>query len=116
MPHFVIECNHSAIPEKEIDAVMQAVHEIAVSSELFDLANIKVRLNKYEHSIVAGERGDFIHVFANIMQGRTEEQRAALSKEVVQKLKDKFPDVLVISVNVWEFEKATYSNLRTIQD
>ena len=62
------------------------------------------------HFVVCGGEDDFVQVFANIMEGRTDEQKAALSKSIVSTLKSMFPDVPVISMNVREFERATYTN------
>lgn len=62
------------------------------------------------HFVVGGGEDDFVQVFANIMEGRTDEQKAALSKSIVSTLKSMFPDVPVISMNVREFERATYTN------
>ena len=53
---------------------------------------------------------NFIHVFGHIMQGRNTEQKADLSRKIVTRLKSMFPDVPVISMNVIDFEKATYCN------
>ena len=77
---------------------------------MFRVEDIKVRIRAFDHYLVAGEASDFIHVFANIMEGRTIEQKAALSRSIVTRLAEMFSDVPVISVNVWEFEKATYMN------
>ena len=44
------------------------------------------------------------------MQGRTQEQRASLSKAIVSKLVELFPQIQNIAMNINEFEKATYCN------
>ena len=54
-------------------------------------------------------------VFAWIMQGRSVEQRAALSKAVVGELADMFPRLSRIAMNVAEFERATYFNRAMIR-
>ena len=59
---------------------------------------------------VGNKYGDFIHVFAHIMQGRTTEQKANLSKQMVTKLVALFPDIPNVAMNVSDFEKATYCN------
>jgi 5-carboxymethyl-2-hydroxymuconate isomerase len=64
----------------------------------------------FEHFTVANTDRDFIHVFGNIMGGRTIEQRADLSRRIIAKLTSMYPEVPVISMNVFEFEKATYCN------
>ena len=110
MPHFVIDCSPRVLTKRHPDEILSEVHRMADESALFRVADIKVRVREYEHYLVAGERDDFIHVFANILEGRTVEQKAALSRSIVGRLVEMFPDVPVISVNVREFEKATYMN------
>ena len=111
MPHFVIDCSEPILELLDPKTLLQEIHETAVASTLFAEADIKVRLNPFkEHYIVGGKKDDFIHVFANIMEGRTTEQKAHLSKLMVSKLKHFFPEVPIISINIRDFEKATYCN------
>ncbi len=111
MPHFVIDCSEPILDLLDPEILLQEVHKTAVASTLFDEADIKVRLNPFkEHYIVGGKKDNFIHVFANIMEGRTTEQKANLSKLIVSKLKGFFPEVPIISINIRDFEKATYCN------
>ena len=49
------------------------------------------------------------------MEGRTEEQKKALSERVVRSLKDLLPTVDIVSMNVRDFEKATYCNATMIE-
>ena len=110
MPHFVIDCSPNVLKLQPADEILRAVYAAAESSGLFRVADIKVRIRAFEHSIVAGDPGDFIHVFANIMEGRTTEQKTHLSRAIVATLVEMFPDVPTISINIRDFEKATYMN------
>ena len=110
MPHFIIECSENIIEQKSPDEIMQAVYETAESSGLFAENDIKVRINPYKYYKLGDAKKDFIHIFGNIMEGRSVEQKAELSGKIVEKLNEMFPDVSIISMNVREFEKATYSN------
>ncbi|GGZ75122.1 5-carboxymethyl-2-hydroxymuconate Delta-isomerase [Algibacter mikhailovii] len=111
MPHFVIDCSESILKMQRPEHIILEVHQTATASNLFDEDDIKVRLNPFsEHYLVGGIQGDFIHVFANIMQGRTTLQKAKLSKSIVSKLKGLFPSVDFIAMNINDFEKATYCN------
>jgi len=115
MPHFVIDCSENILTLQQPEKIMQDVHKSACSTGLFDDADVKVRLNPYkEHYLVGGKRGDFIHVFGNIMEGRTTEQKANLSKQIVTQLKTLFPTVPFIAINIRDFEKATYCNKKMI--
>ena len=110
MPHFILDCSENILNIQEPKKVIDEVFETAFSTGLFDRDDIKVRLNPYKYSLVKGGNADFIHVFGNIMQGRTDEQKANLSKRVVSKLNQLFPNVPIISMNVRDFEKKSYCN------
>lgn len=110
MPHFVIHCSEQIVKLKSPQEIIQTVYNTAESIELFIPKEIKVRINPYQYYTTGNTSDNFIHVFANIMQGRTTEQKAALSKRIVTELKDMFPEVPVISINIRDFEKATYCN------
>ena len=110
MPHFVIDCSASVLDESSENEINQLVHNAALQTELFSEHEIKVRVNPYSTYMVGGQATPFIHVFSSIMQGRTVEQRAGLSKAVVAALSQRFSDVEFIAMNVDEFEKATYCN------
>lgn len=111
MPHFVIDCSEYILNNVEAKSILTKVHNTANNSSLFDEADIKVRLNPFKDNyLVGGKKEPFIHVFANIMEGRTTEQKAKLSKSIVTELKLMFPEIPFIAINVRDFEKATYCN------
>ena len=111
MPHFVIDCSENILNLNDPESTLLSIHKVAVNSGLFDEEDIKVRFNSFkEHYLVGGKKDDFIHVFASIMEGRTTEQKATLSKEIISKLKVLFPSIDFIAINIRDFEKATYCN------
>jgi 5-carboxymethyl-2-hydroxymuconate isomerase len=100
------------------DELMHAVFAAAESTGLFastGLGGIKVRLHPYRHFANVDAHEHFVHVFANIMEGRTREQKKALSEKVVRAIKRLLPAVDLISMNIRDFEKATYCNLTMIE-
>jgi 5-carboxymethyl-2-hydroxymuconate isomerase len=110
MPHFVIDCSKNIIELNSPEEIIQNVYDAAESSKLFKPEDIKVRITPFEHYNIGNTKNDFIHIFANIMEGRTSEQKSNLSKGIISKLKKIFPEVQIISINVRDFEKATYCN------
>ena len=110
MPHFVIDCSENIINLKPPEEIMQAVYDTAASTGLFDQGDIKVRINPFKYFNTGNTKGDFIHVFANIMEGRNPTQKSSLSKKIVARLKLMFADIPIISMNIRDFEKATYCN------
>jgi 5-carboxymethyl-2-hydroxymuconate isomerase len=118
MPHFVIDCSESVLSLAAPDELMRSVYDAAESTGLFassGVGGIKVRLNPYRYFTNVDAHGHFVHVFANIMEGRTQEQKKALSEIVVRTLKELLPAVEIISMNIRDFEKATYCNAAMVE-
>ncbi len=110
MPHFVMDCSESVLKSHDEDVIIKQIHLVANSTGLFAEGDIKVRVSPFQKYSVGNTREDFIHVFAHIMQGRTTEQKAELSQQVVAKLVTLFPHIPNIAMNISDFEKATYCN------
>jgi 5-carboxymethyl-2-hydroxymuconate isomerase len=110
MPHFVIDCSENILNLKSPEKIMQAVYDTAESTGLFDPTDIKVRINPFRYYNTGNTKDDFIHIFANIMEGRTTAQKSNLSNKIVTQLKLMFPEVPILSINIRDFEKATYCN------
>ncbi len=110
MPHFVIDCSESIIEMKSPEEILQKVYDTAESTGLFGKGDIKVRINPFQHYNIGNTKDDFIHIFANVMEGRTVSQKSDLSKKTITELRSMSPDVPVISMNIRDFEKATYCN------
>ncbi|WP_298546534.1 5-carboxymethyl-2-hydroxymuconate Delta-isomerase [uncultured Aquimarina sp.] len=110
MPHFVIDCSENIIKTTSPKNIIQKVYDTAESTNLFDKGDIKVRINPFEFYTIGNTKDDFIHIFANIMEGRTVAQKKNLSERIITELKLMFPDVPIISINIRDFEKATYCN------
>jgi len=110
MPHFIIDCSENILKSHSEDEILKQVHLSAISTKLFHNSDVKVRVNTFEKYSTGDKKEDFIHVFANIMEGRSIEQKAHLSKTIVKDLASIFPLVPHIGSNVIEFERATYFN------
>ena len=110
MPHFVLDCSENIINMKSPKEIIQKVYDTAESTELFDKGDIKVRINPFEFYTIGNTKDDFIHIFANIMEGRSVSEKRNLSEKIISELKLMFPEVPIISINIRDFEKATYCN------
>ena len=110
MPHFVIDCSENIIKIKSPKEIIQKVYDTAESTELFDKGDIKVRINPFKFYNIGNTNDDFMHIFAHMMEGRTVAQKRNLSEKIITVLKSIFPEVSIISINIRDFEKATYCN------
>ncbi|HCN47754.1 MAG TPA: 5-carboxymethyl-2-hydroxymuconate isomerase [Chryseobacterium sp.] len=110
MPHFIVECSHDILLQKTPDEILDTIYETADATGLFAPNDIKVRLQPYQYFRLGNGKKNFLHVFGYIMEGRTTEQKADLSKQISIKLTELLPKISFLSVNISEFEMATYSN------
>ncbi|MBK1896975.1 5-carboxymethyl-2-hydroxymuconate Delta-isomerase [Chryseobacterium paridis] len=110
MPHFNIECSVNILSQQSPGKIMQAVYEGAEASGLFAKNDIKVRISPFKYYKLGEGKNGFIHIFGNIMEGRTAEQKANLSRQVIERLNLLFPEISFLSMNITEFEAATYCN------
>lgn len=83
MPHLVIDCSEDILKLKSPNEIMQNVFNSAASTNLFELGDIKVRINPFQYNRIGNSNDNFIHVFGNIMEGRTSIQKSLLSKEII---------------------------------
>ena len=110
MPHFIIDSSKQIVEKKLPENIMQKVYDAAEWTKLFQPEKIKVRINPFQYYNTGNTNNNFIHVFANIMEGRNTVQKANLSKQIIAELKEMFPKVPSISINIGDFDKATYCN------
>ena len=110
MPHFIIDCSENILREKSPEEIMETVYTAAEATGLFAANDIKVRIRPFQHYKLGKTKNDFIHVFGNIMEGRSKEQKANLSRKIIERLNEMFPDISILSMNIREFEFATYCN------
>lgn len=110
MPHFIIDCSHTILQQKTADELMNTVYETAEKTGLFAPNDIKVRLRSFEHYKLGEGKTNFIHVFGYIMEGRNKEQKANLSRRIVEQLSELQTDASFLSVNISDFEFETYCN------
>ncbi|AZA78025.1 5-carboxymethyl-2-hydroxymuconate Delta-isomerase [Chryseobacterium sp. G0186] len=110
MPHFIIDCSQNILLQRTAEEIMDAVYNIADSTGLFAINDIKVRLQPYQYFQLGAGKSNFLHVFGYIMEGRSTEQKANLSKLISIRLTELLPDISFLSVNISEFEASTYSN------
>ncbi|AIW22815.1 MULTISPECIES: 5-carboxymethyl-2-hydroxymuconate Delta-isomerase [Vibrio] len=110
MPHFVLDCSDSILAVHDEAYILEQMFLVTHATGLFDANDIKIRINPFQQYSVGNKREAFIHVFASIMQGRTTEEKARLSQQVVSTLVTLFPKVPNIAMNISDFEQATYCN------
>ena len=110
MPHFVIECSENILEMSNAQEIMEVVYTKAEATGLFAKNDIKARIYPTTHYKLAETKDNFLHVFGYIMEGRTQEQKAALSRSIVRSLNERLPGLSILSMSITDFELATYCN------
>ena len=75
MPHFLIDCSANISKLKSPEEVIRIVYDTAESTNRFDKGDIKVRIKSFDFYTIGNSQDDFIHIFANIMEGRSTKQK-----------------------------------------
>jgi len=110
VPHFVVDCSEAILSAHDEASINTAIHKAANSSGLFNESNIQVRINAFKTNLVGNNKVDFIQVFASILEGRTKDQKAGLSRAVVETLVEMFPEVEIIGIDILDLEKGAGFN------
>jgi len=114
MPHFKIDCSKNILAIVPCGEIIEVVHNTAEETGLFKKGDIKVRINPYTEYTTGGTKDDFIHITADIMGGRTTEQKQNLSRGIIGKLKPMFPNVKFVSIDIRDINPETYTNLAKV--
>ena len=114
MPHFKIDCSKNILAIVPCEEIIEVVHNTAEETGLFEKGDIKVRINPYTEYTTGGTKDDFIHITADIMGGRTTEQKQNLSRGIIGKLKPMFPNVKFVSIDIRDINPETYTNLAKV--
>ena len=109
MPHLIIEYAQDLSSNEQARAMLDAVHDAALSSELFVESHIKTRLIPVTHYRVGSSQDRFIHAQLRIKSGRDMEQKKALSEAVLMAIRSQNWPANVITVEVVEMDDASYA-------
>jgi 5-carboxymethyl-2-hydroxymuconate isomerase len=108
MPHIVVEysrCDELEVPVAEL---MRALHGAAASTGVMQAADIKIRALPYSDYLVAGRQDSFCHVSVYLLQGRTPEQKRAVSETLRETLSKILPRVKSLSVDIRDMDAFAY--------
>jgi 5-carboxymethyl-2-hydroxymuconate isomerase len=108
MPHTVVEysrCDDFEVPVAEL---MRALHVAAASTGVMQAADIKMRALPYSDYLMAGRQDGFCHVSVHLLQGRTPEQKRAVSETLREALSKILPRVKSLSVDIRDMDASAY--------
>lgn len=109
MPHLILEYAQAALADDEVLALLDAVHEAAVASGLFQESHIKTRAYPVRFYRTGSNQAPFIHAQLRIKQGRSEAHKKALSRLVLAAIRGLALGVDIITVEVADMDAVTYA-------
>jgi 5-carboxymethyl-2-hydroxymuconate isomerase len=110
MPHAIIEYSANIADTVETLDITALVHKTMIGSGLFTPSAIKTRSHMSSDFLV-GEKlriGSFLHLSVYFLEGRSAEQKAALSDALIAALQTPLHIVDEVTVDLREMNKETY--------
>ncbi|MED1672814.1 5-carboxymethyl-2-hydroxymuconate Delta-isomerase [Pallidibacillus thermolactis] len=116
MPHFILEYTDNIKEEGKIQELLKKVNDVLLSfPEIIPIGGLRSRAIELNHYIVAdGSHDDaFVHATLKLGKGRSEEDIKKISDAVFNQIQEHFQVLynkryLALSMEVYEFQKATY--------
>ena len=108
MPHLVIEYSIDGHRDVDITALLQALHTAAAATGVMQAADIKIRAIACGDYLVAGVRDQFCHLSVYLLEGRTPQQKLALSESLRAALAAMLPRTRSLSVDIRDMDAFAY--------
>jgi len=109
MPHLIIEYAETLAAEAQVPALLAAVHDAALASNLFPEDHIKTRAVPVRFYRVGSGGGSFIHAQLRIKSGRSEAQKKSLSTAVLAAINSQHWLADVVTVEVVDMDGISYA-------
>ncbi len=109
MPHIIIEFSSDIASDSQIGVMLDAVHQAAVASGLFDASHVRVRAYPAHLYRVGGSIDPFLHAQVRIHPGRSTEQKKNLSNAILEAMRECQRTAHSITVEIIEMERASYA-------
>ena len=109
MPHCIVEYSKTLESRLSPASLVNAAHQGALASGLFQGPDIKTRAIAYENYQVGDTPSDFIHVSVRLLNGRTTEQKRSLSMHILEQLQSFNLSELSCTVEVLDIDSLSYS-------
>jgi 5-carboxymethyl-2-hydroxymuconate isomerase len=113
MPNLIMEYTQHVEDRLNTHGLLQDLHQILCDSGLFEICDVKSRAYRC-HSWLIGDSEDsqdFIHITVDLLAGRTDEQKQALSQELIDHLHELAPWVASITVNIRNMDRSSFQKV-----
>lgn len=106
MPNLVLEYSNSVEERVNVQGLLEDLHKTALDSGLFELSSVKSRTLRCHNWLIgeAGDSLDFIHITFELLAGRTQDQKRALSQHLMAVLQEQASHVHSLTVNIRDMD------------
>lgn len=111
MPHLIIEFAEELADAEQVGQMLDAVHDAAYGTGLFEHSHIRTRAIPVRHYRTGGQPRPFMHAQLRIHSGRNAAQKRTLSESVLRALRDQSWPAQSITVEVVDMDLASYAKL-----
>lgn len=108
MPHIVIEYSQDVADQVDIDQLIGAAHDAALSSQLFPEYDIKTRACAYRYHRTGQTQHSFVHVTLHLLDGRSDAQKSMLSEKLLDGILRLLPGVVSVGVEICDIHRQSY--------
>lgn len=109
MPHLIIEYAQELADPDQVPPMLDAVHDAALATGLFDEHHIRTRAIPIAYYRTGTGKAPFIHAQLRIHSGRSEDQKRTLSNAVLDAIRGQNWPARTITVEVVDMDVVTYA-------
>jgi len=108
MPHCIIEYSSDVEDHVSISDLIKATYRGALSSGLFSEYDIKTRAFACQYHQTGSTQDSFVHVTIRLLSGRSDEQKAALSENILAQIEPIVATVASVGVEICDMDSGSY--------
>lgn len=110
MPNLVMEYSNSVEERVNIPSLLEDLHQVVLQSHLFEQAAVKSRAIRVNDWLIGdvGNTTDFIHVSVELLDGRSDEQKALLSQQLIEVLQEQAQCIHSLTINIRDMNQACF--------
>lgn len=113
MPNLVMEYSNSVDERVNVQGLLEDLHKVVLHSGFFDVGSVKSRALRCNDWLI-GEEGDsvdFIHISFELLDGRTQEQKRELSRQLMAELQEQASHIRSLTVNIRDMDKECFQKV-----
>ncbi len=113
MPNLVLEYSNSVEERVNIQGLLEDLHQVVLNSGLFEASSVKSRTLRGHHWLIGdvGDDEDFIHIAFELVEGRTQEQKREISKQLMDILVSQASHVYSLTVDIRDMDKDGFTKM-----